>query len=111
MLKRRLLLLRPADLPRLPADSRRLCRPAFPPPVAQRRKGSGYRVNESLPELVPFNQRVHQVLTDAPPQAPRDLSLFSFRVDGFALAVLSDRRTIQELDRKTRPRRDASAPG
>src|SRR5215831_3694129 len=68
MLKRRLLLLRPADLPRLPADTRRLCRPAFPPPVAQRRKGSGYRVNESLPELIPFNQQVHQVLTDAPPK-------------------------------------------
>src|SRR5215467_14489468 len=70
MLKRRLLLLRPADLPRPPADSRRLCHPAFPPPVAQRRKGSGYRVNESLPELIPFNQQVHQGLTDAPPKPP-----------------------------------------
>ena len=77
MLKRRLLLLRPADLPRLPADSRRLCHPAFPPPVAQRRKGSGYRVNESLPELVPFNQRVHQVLTDAPPKPPGFTAFFS----------------------------------
>src|ERR1035441_5170143 len=70
MLKRRSLVLRPADSPRLPADSRRLCHPAFPPPVAHRRKGSGYRVSESLPESIPFNQQVHQVLSDAPPKPP-----------------------------------------
>src|SRR5262249_449000 len=45
----------------------RLCHPASPAPVAQRRRGSGYRVSESLPELIPFNQQVHQVLSDARP--------------------------------------------
>ena len=70
MLKRRSLLLRPADLPRLPAGSRRLCHPASPTPVALRRRGSGYRVSESLPESIPFNQQVHQVLSDARPQTP-----------------------------------------
>src|ERR1700675_3768597 len=66
MLKRRSLALRPADSPRLPADSRRLCHPAFPSPVARCRKGSGYQVSESLPEMIPFNQQVHSVLSDAP---------------------------------------------
>jgi hypothetical protein len=28
------------------------------------------RVNESLPELIPFNQQVHQVLSDTPPKHP-----------------------------------------
>src|SRR5262249_39555017 len=70
MLKQRLLALRPADSPRRPADSRRLCHPASAAPVAQRRRGPGYRVSESLPELIPFNQQVHQVLSDAPPRPP-----------------------------------------
>src|ERR1700722_3857757 len=66
MLKRRSLVLRPADSPRFPAGSRSLCHPAFPSPVARCRKGSGYQVSESLPELIPFNQQVHSVLSDAP---------------------------------------------
>jgi hypothetical protein len=39
-------------------------------PIAQHRRGSGYRVSESLPELIPFNQQVHQVFSDAPPGPP-----------------------------------------
>jgi hypothetical protein len=33
-------------------------------------RGSGYRVNESLPEAIPFNQQVHHVLPDAPLKTP-----------------------------------------
>ncbi|HVI77055.1 MAG TPA: hypothetical protein VM715_02600, partial [Candidatus Acidoferrum sp.] len=39
--------------------------PASPTPIAQPRRGSGYRVSESLPELIPSIQQVHQVLSDA----------------------------------------------
>jgi len=42
------------------------------------------------------------------PQAPRDLSLFSTRVDGFALVVICECRTIEELDRRIGQRRDAT---
>jgi len=49
-------LLQPADSPRLPADSWRLCHSASPSAVAHRRRESGYRVSESLPELKPFIQ-------------------------------------------------------
>ena len=56
MLKRRSLVLRPADSPRLPADSRRLCHSASRSAVARRPRESGYRVSESLPELKPFIQ-------------------------------------------------------
>jgi hypothetical protein len=58
--------LRPADSPRLPTDRWKLCHPASPSPIAQRRRGSGYRVSESLPASIPLNQQVHQVLSDAP---------------------------------------------
>jgi DNA replication protein DnaC len=37
-------------------------------------------VNESLPELIPFNQQVHQVLSDARPQIPR-IYRFQARID------------------------------
>jgi len=42
------------------------------------------------------------------PHAPRDLSLFSSRVDGFALVLLSDCRTMKGLDRRIGQRRDAT---
>jgi hypothetical protein len=42
------------------------------------------------------------------PQAPQDLSLFSSRVDGFVLEVLSDCHTMVRLDRRTGQRRDAT---
>ena len=58
MLKRRSLLLRPADSP-------------------LRRRRPGYRVNESLPELIPFNEQVHQVLSDALPHAPMPLGFIA----------------------------------
>ena len=70
MLQRRSLALRPADSPRLPTDSRRLCHPASPPVVALRQRGSGYRVNEPLPELTPFIQQVHQNLSGRTPWTP-----------------------------------------
>jgi hypothetical protein len=34
------------------------------------------------------------------PHTPQDLPLFSSRVDDFALVVLSDRRTMEGLDRR-----------
>src|SRR4051794_11965436 len=79
MLKRGLLLLRPADSPCLPSDSRRLCHPASPTLGALPRRGSGYRVSESLPESIPFNQQVHQVLSDAPPATPKSNTKPSLR--------------------------------
>src|SRR5579864_372626 len=42
------------------------------------------------------------------PQAPRDLSLFSSRVDGFSLALISDCHTMERLDRRIGQRRDAT---
>src|SRR5689334_6684023 len=51
-------------------------------------------------------ENVIALMGGSAPQTPRDLSLFSSRVDGFALAVLSDCRTIVGLDRKTGQRRD-----
>ncbi len=44
----------------------------------------------------------------AAPHAPRDLAQFSSRVDGSALAVLSDCRTMERLDRRIGQRRDAT---
>ena len=35
--------------------------------------GSGYRVSESLPKLIPFNQQVHQVLSDVHPAPARSI--------------------------------------
>jgi len=70
MLLRRSLVLRPARLPYLPADSWRLYHPASPPPIAQRQRGIGYRVNEPLPVLIPFIQLVQQDLIGRTPQAP-----------------------------------------
>src|SRR4051812_37880291 len=99
MLKRRSLLLRPADSPRLPADSRRLCHPASPTPVAQRRRGSGYRVSESLPELIPFNQQVHQVLSDAPPWTPGPLSLLRHVPERSSPSRVPSRKSFQKRKR------------
>jgi hypothetical protein len=70
MLKRRSLVLRPADSPRLPADRRRLCRPASRLVVAHRPRGPGYRASESLPELKPLIQPEHRDLSDTPPKPP-----------------------------------------
>ena len=48
--------------------------PASPAPIAPLRSGSGYRVSESLPELIPFNQQVHQVLSAARPRPTKSCS-------------------------------------
>ena len=42
------------------------------------------------------------------PHTPQDLSQFSSRVDGFALVILSDRRTMEGLDRRIGQRGDAT---
>jgi hypothetical protein len=40
-------------------------------------------VNESLPELIPFNQQVHQVFSDARPPNPLGFIAWSSRMDVF----------------------------
>jgi hypothetical protein len=42
------------------------------------------------------------------PQTPWDLALFSSRVDDFSLVYISDRRTMERLDRRIGQRRDAT---
>src|ERR1700674_5159663 len=42
------------------------------------------------------------------PQTPWDLALFSSRVDDFSLVHISDRRTMERLDRRIGQRRDAT---
>src|ERR1039457_7414502 len=42
------------------------------------------------------------------PQAPQDLAQFSSRVDDFSWAILGNRRTMEELDRRIGQRRDAT---
>jgi hypothetical protein len=43
------------------------------------------------------------------PQTPRDLSLFSTRVDDFALVAIRDCHTMERLDRRIGVRRDKPA--
>jgi hypothetical protein len=50
-------------------------------------------VNESLPELIPFNQQVHQVLSDARPQTP-GIFRFAARMDSFEGAGCARPRPI-----------------
>src|SRR5438477_11804144 len=42
------------------------------------------------------------------PQTPWDLALFSSRVDDLTLVPISDRRTMERLDRRIGQRRDAT---
>ena len=61
------------------------------------------------PVSAPVNkEKVITMMGGATPHAPRDLTLFSSRVDDFALVVFSDCRTIVELDRRIGQRRDAT---
>src|SRR5262249_60335851 len=53
-------------------------------------------------------EKVIAIMGGFAPHAPQDLSLFSSRVDGFALEVLSDCRTMERLDRRIGQRRDAT---
>jgi len=52
-------------------------------------------VNESLPELIPFNQQVHQVLSDARPQTP-GIYRFCFP-EGMLLALLETAPAVQSI--------------
>jgi putative transposase len=53
-------------------------------------------------------EKVIAIMGGAAPQAPRDLSLFSSRVDDSSCLVFSDCRTMERLDRRTGQRRDAT---
>ena len=58
---------------------------------------------------MPVNkEKVVVIMGGSAPQAPRDLSLFSSGVDDFPLVVSSDCRTMERLDRRIGPRRDAT---
>jgi hypothetical protein len=54
-------------------------------------------VNESLPELIPFNQQVHQVLSDARPQTP-GIFRFAARMDSFEGAGCARPRPIPDTE-------------
>ena len=61
------------------------------------------------PVPAPVNkEEVIAMMGGSAPQAPRDLSLFSSRVDGFAFVLSASRRTMERLDRRIGQRRDAT---
>src|SRR5689334_628596 len=56
-----------------------------------------------------FNkEKIVAMMGGAAPHAPRDLSLFFSRVDGFASVTIRDCRTMEGLDRRIGQRRDAT---
>src|SRR5690242_15682659 len=56
----------------------------------------------------PLTAEVTAIMGGAAPHTPRDLTLFSSRVDGLALVVHGDCRTMVGLDRRIGQRRDAT---
>ena len=53
-------------------------------------------------------EEVIAIMGGAAPHAPRDLTQFSSRVDGFAFATIRDCRKMERLDRRIGQRRDAT---
>src|SRR6266496_124693 len=61
------------------------------------------------PVPAPVNkEKVITMMGGSAPHAPRDLSQFSSRVDGFAFVTIRDCRTMEGLDRRIGQRRDAT---
>src|SRR5215813_9157720 len=100
-----------ADLPRrLCRRSRNLRRSGTLLPFLQSSASApGARLpHAGRPVSAPVTQKIIALMGGAAPHAPPGLTLFSSRVDGFALADHSDCRTMVGLDRRIGQRRDAT---
>ena len=74
-----------------------------------RTTGAGSQLAHAGRVVSPSGPRKQIILRmGAPPPNPRDLSLFSSRMDGFLFTESASRSTIERLDRRIGQRRDAT---